>query len=1485
MSPRAGGEASKFGARYEGVWTVRQLLEVLFGKAMSLTVERGGEIGKGVEFELRRPDGRVEVHQVKRQRGSANSWTLRALQNEGVLTAAKEHVLSGREFQFVSVIPSRRLDRLSDRARRSADLQVFVEEQLDGEGIRDDFDFLSSEAWESPQKAWEILRGVRARWPDERELNDSNIALAGVLLDGTSPTLAPLALGDLIDQNLGLALTIETVAGQMGTYDLRLDPLLRRTGVADSIKAVTRSWREGVAGELLDPTIIRTEGEEIVESLEGAARLIMATGNAGDGKSGVLHQVVDLLTSRDWPVLAIRLDRLESFTSPQALGEKLGLPVSPAAALGAVAGADSGLLLIDQLDAVSLASGRMPSSFDAVAELLREASAFPQIRVLMACRQFDIENDSRLRALVSEKGPAKQVPVARLSTKQVEDSVRSMDLDPSALSRDQLILLRSPLHLVLLRAIAGDDGALSFSTTKDLFDSFWDSKVRAVRRDRHPPPRFTDVIDALIDSMSASQRLAVPTSALDSDDLLSDADVMASEHVLALDGRSVAFFHETFFDYAFARRWITRGESLVQFLLNGEQELFRRAQVRQVLAHLRDEDAGRFAREVSEILACDSVRFQIKDVVLGLIRSLSRPSHEEWLVIEKLLARGVTFEERLWRSLRTEDWFDRLRIEGKMAGWLASEDVGLKGRAVDIMAAAVKNRPDQVAELLNGHSSQEGFPGALLWVTRFADLSTSRPLFDLLLEAVKSGRVDGREGDVWLDAHGLAEAKPEWAAELVAAFLTERPGRLRVGDDGKVTDLSSRDHGLLELVSAAAKGAPERFCELLVGYLLEVMAATREGSANPPRDRHFGLRIWRAEIHELDDALLYGARDAIVSLATNSPDSVLPFLRMLTEDPHDAAQWLLYEGLRASGPRLADWAAEVLLRDESRLYSGYMDSALWTTRELLRAISPVVEQSLFEQLEAMIVGFAPEWEKRGRGYSSFTLLTGLEEDRLSAHSKRRLGELRRLFDQEQPREPMGIRVQTVGSPIPESGARRMSDSQWLGAISRYSKSEHDRGIELRGGAEQLANVLEKEAKVDPDRFVRLALSFNAATNPAYSNAVLHAVAEPEVPVPPESVFELLRHIDGLGQPENDSWLGRALRRQMENEIPDDIIELIVDRALHSPDPESEAWLTESWGGQTYYGGDPWANGMNTARGAAAEALADLLVGDSDGRRSALVAPRLLRLAQDDSTAVRASVAKLISAALRYQRDEALEAFDELIRADDRLLSTATVERLIANVGRIDPQRATSTIERMLGSDYESVRSAGGRLAAYAGLEFNLRSLLEGTVHSSDPATRKGAATVCAEMVGGTSDEDAATNALARLFFDSDEGVRGEAAGAAMALRGADLGPHLQLLRMLISSPAFPAALAQLLITLEKTSSPIEELALLVAERFIKTHREEMSNIETRAAGDSRGIGELLLRAYSQSHDTLLRSRTLDLLDQLLELEAYGVAELVNAAER
>jgi hypothetical protein len=453
-------------------------------------------------------------------------------------------------------------------------------------------------------------------------------------------------------------------------------------------------------------------------------------------------------------------------------------------------------------------------------------------------------------------------------------------------------------------------------------------------------------------------------------------------------------------------------------------------------------------------------------------------------------------------------------------------------------------------------------------------------------------------------------------------------------------------------------------------------------------------------------------------------------------------------------------------------------------------------------------------------------------------------------------------------------------------MAKYSESERRPGSDfLRGGAHELANLLAEETMADPNRFARLSLEIDWEKNPSYIEAVLRGLGQATEPVDPEHVFEAVRHAASLGHEDVGRWLGWALRRVLDSQVPDDVIQLVLDRALNSEHPSRESWLEEAPSGGLYHGGDPWQFGMNSARGSSAEVLGDLLILDTDGHRTRLVVPSLPRLARDPSVAVRTCVAHVIGACLRHARPAANESFQLLVAADDRLLATRPVERLMVYVGWDDPSLVEPTIRRMLASHYANVREAGGRLAAFAGLEFGDDELFERARLSDDIHVRKGVATICANRLPHAGDARRAERGVRTLIADDHEEVRKEASTVAGALRGSELRPYAELLLELLNSPAFEAALPQLLITLEHAPDRIDDLTFASAQRFVDTRRDEAHSIATRAAADAKHVGELLLRAYATSDDSAVRAQALDLLDELLMIGAYGIADLVGAAER
>jgi len=1480
-----GGAADKMGNRYEGIWAVRHALYCMQSDTRAMTLEElDPELAKGSEFTFVE-GAAVQVHQVKRQHSTNPEWTIPVLASRGVFKAAAHHVAAGRGFYFISMTSCGPLVELSDRARSAPDLAAFNQALATSKDLRNAFgDLAAATVLGSEKNAYETLRGMFFEVHQERITRKDNALIAELMLTGATGHLMALALGDVLDSNMGHSVNGEDLLTALAPHGISRRPAGARASVQTQVADATARWRRTVQRELLNPPILRDESTELVESMKNG-RLSLLVGTAGDGKSAVLEQTASALEAAGGTVLAFRLDRLGAFATTAELGDELGLDMSPVAALSLVAGSGHGYLLVDQLDAVSLASGRMPESFDAVADLVDEALLVHNVSVVLACRGFDLDNDHRIAALTSQQ-PVTRVEVGDLPNTAVDAAVSQMGLDPTVLTPGQRRLLRSPLHLVLLFGVASEPDALTFRSRGSLFEAYWNRK-RQMLQERNV--RFNEVVERVATAASDRQTLSVPIEVLDAGELTKHAHILISEHVLAEDSGRVAFFHEAFFDYAFARQWVVRSESLVEFLCRQEQELFRRAQVRQILQYLSECDHDRFLAECEALLVSDKVRFHVKDTVIAVIANLPVPSADEAAMVLRVAGTEPSYIERLWQQFRRPQWFTRFSADGILDGWLDGPDAKNRDLGALFMGSQVRDDPASVAALLKSRRDAADYPGWLRWTVRFGDVESSRDMFDLLLAGVRAGMYDGPDRELWISVHQLGENQPLWAIELLNAYLVDRPDALALDESGHVAALQTRDHYVSEIVRDSAAKEPLAFVKMALPYMRRVMAAT----ARPPaddgvvRDEHFSHRMIGVSMfdREFDDALAEATALALEHLAANEPDAVRPWLEILEADPYESSQYLLYRALTAGSATFADWAADLLLQGGARHKSGYSFSGgRRVARQLLCAIAPHVDDEKHRQLEDVFRDLTNPYEKsRTRGSTAFMFLSALDEARLTADGTRRLGEYRRKFEEDEPPTPTGITGGGVASPISSKAAERMTDAQWLNAMTKHNAdvTDWETGV---GGSRELSSVFRERIAADPVRFGRLALSMTSDLDDAYTSAMLMGLGESEfAPADLEVLFDAVRHLGAFEQPETDRWLGWALQRH-QRAVPVDLVQLILDRALHSADPEDDdprITRQDEDGNQVAH---LYENGINTTRGALAEKLGDLIIREAAGERTELVRPHLADLAADSVMSVRACVAHTIGASLRSARPDAIAAFNVLIDTDDALLATPHVARLMQAIGTINPEVIEPVITRMLGSEEADVRSVGGELAGYAALEWTLPDLLAHAL-TLDAEVRSGVASVCANNIDTTSNPALAIETLQRLMNDPEPEVRKAVAKVAGRLRDKALRPFATLLSDLIASPAYGESTPQLFITLLNAPDRVDDLALKAAQRFIDVFGTEATDTRTSAAGDTMYVSDLVVRGLAQSKSPAERTALLDVLDKLLEMGVYGIGEAIAASSR
>lgn len=1514
-----GGPTDKLGNRYEGRWTVSCMIDVMDERAESIRLEKPGE--DAFEFFLYRGN-QLECHQVKRQKTGLGHWTLSALENNQVQVLSDFwRSLNDPNIRcvFVSTQDADQLNELTNRARNSVSWAEFDREFLKSNQQSTNFSKLC-QLWDNcpPLGAYKALQRIHVETVSEGFLLNAVESRIAALVDGDA-TAIRLELAELALEKIHHNLTTHDIWHHLNERGYRRRQWGKDPHVLAAMEAVNNSYLSSLQDiAIAGYTILRDEVQGTLAQLtqsEGK-RSVLLTGEAGVGKTGVTLQVVEQLRQQGLPILAFRIDNLNPEPMPDNIGQQLGLPGSPAIVLATIAQGRDCVLVIDQIDAVSQVSGRNTGFFTCIEQIIRQTQAHPNMRLLLVCRKFDLDNDSRFRKLTGEKGIADTLSVNRLDHTKVREVVTKIGLDSSRLTDKQLNLLSIPLHLSLLAEISQDTSvhSLSFTTAKDLLAQFWKYKQLRVKERLGRTAQWTKVIDLLCDRMSSEQiqGLSVPQNTVYGYE--DDAMAMASEHILVWGDKRIRFFHEAFFDYAFALCFTARRQSLLPFLQTSEQHLFRRTQVRQILIHEREADFEQYLSDLDALLKSPDVRFHLKQVIFALLASLPNPTAEEWEILKALIQEpNNSLKQQVWRVLRNSvHWFELLDFSGVIELWLGGEDEELVEQAVSILSAVQSSASQRVVKLFEPFVGiSEPWFNRLKNFIRRSELASDQCLFEFFLRLIQEGICDQQEDvvndaeDFWLQIYSL-QKKPDWACEAIACYLDRWLELAVAAQDPELSDFNSDtlpqsrfdDSVLVE----AAQASPQAFVQHILPFMLRVLdlTARREGKL-PWLDSVWWFKSYGGG-YNTEHQLLQCMEKALSSFAVKCPER---FSALVSQQLHDSMfetiQYLLVHAYTANAPKFADEAAAYLCENPIRLKTGYSGSGNgnihaaphWAARQLLIAITPHCSEANLARLEDLLLNYYDRWEiypnsdrdylracLKLYGYEQFVLLDAIEPSRRSALVNRRLQEWRRKFRaiglldaSEEIEPPRAIEADFIDSPVPRQIVDRLTDAQWLKAIAHYRSDERSSWFERNGkwvgNARELASLLENQVKKQPSRFAALVQQFPNDTNPCYFDAVLRGVAEIGVDV--ETVIQLIHRCHQLPNRHHGQSLAWLIGKLADLAWTPEVFETLIWYALHDPSPEHVT------------GGGLLTIGLNTVKGSAATAIAKLLFADKN--RASYFQEVLEAMVKDPSIAVRACVAEALIALLNYDRDLAVNLFLELCTTEDSLLGTQTVEQFIYYAVQTHFEMLQPILERMITSHDPKVIEAGSRQACVASLNIEGAKPLAARCLSGTTAHRLGTAKVFVANFRSAHFRAFCETALSHLFHADDETLRDQAARCFLHLKRDELSNYVELANQFVQSPAFRRNSHDLIRALEETTASVPDLAYRVCDRYISNLKERNTgNERVYLAADS--VTPLLAKIYSQStRNSRLQSQCLDLIDQLAEMEVYGLEKTFEQFER
>lgn len=1527
--PRPGGEADKLGNRYEGLWTVGKILDLAAGTIESITVEPFDE-SVGIEFIVQRSDGGRDFHSAKRQR-SEGEWTMAALARKEStgrsILGDLFHKIEGSEKDcccFVSSTGANDFRELTERAharQSAADFEADLKShsskrlgKLTAEGL-----ISSTGDWE---KAYRLLRRTHVVLIDEASLKRQVEQHISFLIyapnspgmDPNEPRNVRLLLGDFTLDRLGDRIERDGVWEFLRTNGYFRRDWARDPEISEAVRRQNDQYVRTVESILINGAQIpRREAQSIVEAVmqDSGARTVLVSAPAGAGKSCVMAQAFEMLTTRRVPTIVVRLDRHGAAHTTQEIGRQMTLPRSPAVVAAGLANGQKAVLIVDQLDAVSQVSGRYPQLWDVFDSFCVEASEYPNLRMVVACRDFDIENDSRLRQL-KRSATVSHVKVELLSVGEVNAALEATGYAAASITAKQKEVLCTPLHLLLfLSGLDEEQSCSGVLNVGDLFDRYWERKRRAVILRVGHESDWIPVIDKLCEVMSRELTLYAPAIVLD--EHAGTTAGMLTEHVLVRDGSRIRFFHESFFDFAFARRFCAMGENLITFLLQGEQDLFRRSQARQILVYMRDQSRDAYLAQLQKLLAHTEVRFHIKRVVLAWLGSLSDPTADEWSIIEALLP-DPDFQRSARPPIRNSlPWCELLLRRNVIKEWLASASETLVRWGLWFLQydPLQKMRSEECAELLSPYRGQsEAWTNRLRNFFRYGNAHCSRAMQELFLTLVDDGVFDQGAGaareSIWHHLHGTGAREPRFALEVIVHWLDRHMKAASDSEDESSLDVRDFDSYGVRFIGEVAEADPSAFVDVILPWVAKVAELTQRTAGDGLRtDRVWGwisngapMRISDALFHELVKALQRLARSSPAVFEDKTSSCEGTEFRTLTV--------LLLRAWSANPEMFGDRCIDFLSADSRRLEVGYHcwrgggNGCAAVSREAIQACVSYATKEVRTRLERAMLGLLPKGESRDREEVVCLLLESFGEEYLTDAGKDRLRALRLRFPKQEKRLPPREESKyfgTHGSPIPAEAAREFTDDEWLDAMRKfnYGWESHTRGE--NGSAVELSRVLRPQARLDRRRFAKLAIEMEDSIRPEYFEAILDGIVGFEnlsvdekekdnkdfEALGTEVVLSVVRRLHQLPSRPCGRSISRAFERFASRRIEEADLSILVYYAIDDPDPGPDDWSEGTLDGVRDVAEEAHRRGNNSVRGEAAQAIAALLYADFS--RSTLLLPVIQKMVHDSSLSARTCAVEALLPVLRHDRDEAVRLFLSACDGADRVFGSHPYENFLRFAAGTHYEQLRGPINRALRSESPmSVKAAGRQICIAAFTDEAAQEDAE-AVRIGPELMRLAAAEVYALNLGNNRVGNICREYLPKFFCDDSREVRTAAGECFLNLGDVDWNEFADLIRTYIDSPAFPAEPDGLIRRLDDTTWQLPDVTIRLAERFIEANGAAAGDLSTAAAGDAPTVSKLVIRLYSQSGDQDVRRRCLDLIDQMERLGFYGIDEQLAELDR
>lgn len=920
----------------------------------------------------------------------------------------------------------------------------------------------------------------------------------------------------------------------------------------------------------------RPERESIEARFQLNTSSTVLLGEPGSGKSALLSKIASDLLNHGATVFALKADFLSTEVRTETdFQSALRLLAPPSDLILRVAALQPVYVFIDQLDALASQLDLRSERLNVLLNLVRRIGSVPNVHVLLSARTFEFNHDVRLRAIEAEP-----VTLALPPWHEVKERLAEVGIDPDAWPEKARDVVRIPQALKTFIALVNSGRTEPFSTYQAMLEQLWQDRIATA----DDSERLIALASDLAGQMAEDEALWLAVSRFD-DRLNSIKRLEALGLIVRSENNlSVAFIHQTVFDYVLARTFIRNAGLLSTYVLERQDSLFVRAKVWSALNYLREAEGKSYEREFLEIWKTKGLRRHLRFLLIEFLGQVGQPSDFE----KTCMAEVLNFPEFRMIGLKaigsSSGWFAHFAstaIRDAMTG--TDPEVG---QACRILTLNWKTNGERVIQLIRErwlpHSERDSYS----WMTIH-----ECPLWTNGVEEIAATVLRRSPISIWhvdRTAMTLAVEQPDVASRVVRAkldyLLAEAKGKsepppfpVNGTENEKISweihhAPAKEFEDLLDAMEwydlpSLAAAEPAAFLQYLwpwyVAVFLEILARKDRGCDKYIYPGRYAVEIELTPSEDRTEKPVTSALQiAVEEFVKKSPEEFSKWADENSNLEILAVQQLIARGYEVMAEQLASKALEWLLLDQRRFQLGTVYGLRSTTIDLVRASATHWSKEEIDTFEKAVRIYRPQasaYPKEPEQRKLFAdVVRATKKDLLQAIGVERLApENRELVAAEQ--RALGDRFDhlistgqggLIGSPMDAAAMTKAKDRDILKVFREIPDNTNwDHPTHwMRGGNIQLSRAFAEFARTDPERAIRLMEQFESHQQERAAGYALDAMAD-DVPNDGRIIEALLDlHARGFQSEEFKDSVARAIDKiaSRKIDISDEVIGLLVD---------------------------------------------------------------------------------------------------------------------------------------------------------------------------------------------------------------------------------------------------------------------------------------------------------------------------------------------------